>query len=157
RIVQQRWSNAELGAWKQIEHCRREQVCGRVTQNFEPVARLRHDWFNLHRVAVFTQRLEWSGEIHLASINFRCQSLFGQIAIELLESLSDRCRIRHRHRFTVFQLYVDLTHFHITPRCAGKTDLLQAHAGTTTPKSQGRTPFPTIYDSLIVTSVDRIR
>src|SRR6185369_12141200 len=84
------------------------------TQNFEAVARLRHDGLNLNGCGAFAiacaKSIERRGEVYLTSANLCCQSLFRQIAIQLFESLGHRRRIRHGDRLTVLQLYIDLAH-----------------------------------------------
>ena len=71
-IVKQRWSDAEFGFGKEIKHCRSQQVGGGMTQDFEPVARLRDDRFDLNGFAIATANgIELGRKVHLTTTDLR--------------------------------------------------------------------------------------
>src|SRR4030095_7732039 len=123
---------------------------------FQAVAGLRNDRFNLNsgRTVFRGKSIELRGEVHLTSANFRCQRLFRQVPIELLESLGDRGGARHRDSGTISKLYVDLAHVFFVLFDAPKTLLTRKSARARDHKkdleSQARRPSPTIYDSLFL-------
>src|SRR5215213_1979376 len=112
-----------------------------MAQHFEAVARLRHDWFDLNGFAIAaTNGIEWGRKVHFAIANLRRQGLFRQIAIQFLESLSHRCRIRLRDWFTIFELYVNLAHLHhpLRAKRPGFRATRRVRGLQQRPESQGR-------------------
>src|SRR5699024_9373970 len=122
------------------------------------ITRLRHDRFDLKGVAVAAGNgIEWGRKVHFSIADFRRQSLFRQIAIQFLESLSHRRRIGHWNWFTVFQLYVDITHY-ITPYAPKDLVLLatrRVRGLQQRPESQGRRRYLrfTIHLILLLQSI----
>ena len=109
RLVQQRRTDPELRPGEQIEHRRGQEVCGRVPQHLEPVARGCQDGLDLHgRIAA--GRLEAEREIHLAPVDPGGQGLPGEVGGEPPEDLPDGGASPDPCRRRAFDRNVDVVH-----------------------------------------------
>src|SRR5205814_5157804 len=81
----------------------------RMPQHVQPRERLGQHRFNLDRVTILLRR-NLISEIDLLAVYARRQSLLRQVAIELLQSFSDRNRRIDLRGGTIFKLDVNLAH-----------------------------------------------
>src|SRR4029079_16631275 len=106
RVVHQRRTDAEFRARIQIEHRRRKQMRGRVTDNFQPVTRVGSDRLYGNNIAIAG---DLPVQIDLDTVHLRCERFFERIAVNGLY----RVRYRSRRRdspLTLTNFYVYLAH-----------------------------------------------
>src|SRR2546421_7340173 len=81
----------------------------RMPQHVQPSERLGQHGFNLDRITICL-RLDRIREIDLLAVYARSKSLLRQVAIELLQSFSDRDRRIDLRGGTIFKLDVNIAH-----------------------------------------------